>query len=115
MSNKVKRKKWFVELPPVEEFTAGFSSDIRKEYDDIVDELERNGRLAYPTGEKVDGILFAIRVIQTANIRVFYVYGANDIVYGIHGYVKKTEQIPRMEMKQAKNMVKSLRKKGWLE
>lgn len=49
-----------------------------------------------PYGEKVSGEdLFAIRVIQAGNIRVFYVYGLNDIVYGIHAYTKKTQVIPR--------------------
>ena len=66
-----------------------------------------------PYAEKLDGEnLFAIRVIQAANIRVFYVYGVKDLVFGIHGYTKKTEQIPDCERRKAERMVKLLRQRG---
>jgi phage-related protein len=85
-----------------------------KEYADIVDELERNGRLSMPTGEKVDSTLFAIRVIQAGNVRVFYVYGKENNIYGLHGYVKKTQQIPAKEKRLAEKIVKLLRKEELL-
>ena len=109
------KKKRFIELPPVEKFIAGLPEAVRIEYRDIIDELEKNGRLAMPTGEKLHGNMFAIRVIQTANMRVFYVYGVKDFIYGIHAYIKKTQQIPKSEMKQAQAIAKILRQKGWIE
>ena len=58
--------------------------------------------------------MFAIRVVQAGNIRVFYVYGSNDLVWGIHGYVKKTESIPENELKQARRVLKLLIQGGAL-
>lgn len=109
------QKKIYIELPPVEEFARTFSAAERKEYDDIVTELELNGFLRMPTGEKIDSSLFAIRIIKAANIRVFYAYGTEDRVWGLHGYVKKSQQIPVKEMKQAQKLVKALQKKGWIK
>ena len=69
--------------------------------------------LKMPYGEKISGDnLFAIRVIQAGNIRVFYVYGTGNLIYGIHAYQKKTEQIPKCELKQANRMIKLLKQSG---
>ncbi len=108
------KKKKFIELPSVEAFIGKQCIEVQDEYRDIVAELEKNGRLMSPTGEKVDSSLFVIRVIQTANIRVFYLYGLDDVIWGIHGYVKKTKQIPIKELKQAKRVVNALRAKGFI-
>ena len=59
--------------------------------------------------------MFAIRVIQTGNVRIFYVYGLNNVIYGIHGYVKKTEQIPDSELKQARMVLKRLIQGGYIK
>lgn len=80
----------------------------------MIFQLERDGYLNYPNAEKVEDEMFAIRVIQTGNIRIFYVYGRNDKIFGIHGYVKKTEQIPENELKQARKMLKLLIQGGFL-
>lgn len=109
------RKKEFVQLPPVGEFIDSQSAAAREEYAAIVDELETTGALRMPLGEKIAGEnLFAIRVIQAANIRVFYVYGRDDKVFGIHGYVKKSQKIPLNHLEQAKRVARALRQKGLL-
>ena len=106
-------KKQYIPLPPVVEFIDSQSMAAREEYDAIVDELERTGMLRMPLGEKISGEnLFAIRVIQAANIRVFYVYGKADKVYGIHGYVKKSQAIPQKHLGQARRIGKILHQKG---
>ena len=75
----------------------------------IIYKLETEGKLSMPFGEKIDGEdLFAIRVIQAGNIRVFYVYGIADFVFGIHAYEKKTQEIPERELKQARRVFKAL-------
>lgn len=105
------KKKRYVALPRVKDFMETQLLAIRDEYDDIVRELEINGRLSMPTGEKLkDENLYAIRIIQAGNVRVFYVYGHEDKIYGIHGYVKKTQHIPGGELNIAKKIVKLLRK-----
>ena len=107
-----KKKKRYFELDAVERFTALLQMDVQAEYDNILERLEREGCLVRPYGEKVEPGLFAIRVMQTANIRVFYVYGKDDIIYGIHAYVKKTQDIPQHELEQARKVEKAVRKGG---
>ena len=69
--------------------------DVKKELNGIVFLLERDGTLSYSYAEKIQGEdLFAIRIIQAGNIRIFYVYGLENRVYAIHGYVKKLRKYP---------------------
>ena len=92
------KKKTYTELPKVKEFIAGQSEDVQIEYRKIVGMLEIEGRLVMPYGEKIEGEnLFAIRVIDAGNIRVFYVYGNENYVYGIYGYVKKLKIFQSMK------------------
>ena len=107
------KRKCFVEFPRVTDFLAGQSAEINAEYRAIVLKLETEGRLSMPFGEKLKGEdLFAIRVINVGNVRVFYVYGKADTIYGIHGYTKKTQTIPQKELKQARRMAKALKQVG---
>lgn len=103
------KKKFFIMMQAVKDFMRDQSGDVKKELNGIIYKLEAAGVLEMPYGEKLDGEnLFAIRVIQAANIRVFYVYGVRDYVFGIHGYVKKTQDIPEKEKKQARKVLKQL-------
>lgn len=100
-------------MDAVKEFMRFQSGEVKKELNSIIFRLERDGILEMPYGEKLTGEnLFAIRVIQAGNIRVFYVYGHGDRIYGIHGYEKKTQQIPERELDQARRTLKVLRQKG---
>ena len=110
---KPPKKKTFKMLMPVRDFMREQPGEVKRELNGIIWKLETAGVLVMPYGEKISGEnLFAIRVIQAGNIRVFYVYGVQDIVFGIHGYVKKTEQIPDSERRKADRMVKLLRQRG---
>ena len=101
-----KRKKSYVEFPGVTAFMKQQPEAVRIEYDLIVEKLEAS----MPEGEKIAGEnLFAIRVIRAGNVRIFYVYGADDFVYGIHAYVKKTRQIPKQEITLARKLAKVLK------
>jgi phage-related protein len=108
-------KKRFYELKQVQKFISSQPQAVTDEYREIVRRLENDGRLSMPFGEKVKKELFAIRVINAGNIRVFYVYGYRDKAYGIHGYVKKTRQIPQKELKQAEKIIKLLRQEGLIK
>ena len=105
-----KKKKRFKMLDRVKDFLREQSGDVKKELNGIIWMLERDGFLAYPYGEKIEGDdeLFAIRVMQSGNIRIFYVYGLNDFVFGLHAYVKKTERIPAKELKEARRALLEL-------
>lgn len=104
------RKKEYAEFPDVNAFMARQPENVRREYELIVEKLEAEGRLSMPEGEKIAGEgLFVIRVIRAGNIRVFYVYGQGDFIYGIHAYVKKTRQIPERELAYARKLAKALK------
>jgi len=107
------KKKIFKMLLPVRDFMRDQSGEIKRELNNIIWRLETEGMLEMPYGEKINGDnLFAIRVIQAGNIRVFYVYGPGNLIYGIHAYQKKTEQIPKTELNQAARMIKLLKQSG---
>ncbi len=104
-----KKKKHFELLDRVKDFLRDQPGEVKQELNGLIFQLERDGYLNFPNAEKIEGEdLFALRVIQTGNIRVFYVYGLYDVIYGIHGYVKKTEQIPENELKQARKLLRQL-------
>lgn len=107
------KKKHFYMMQAVKDFMREQSGDIKQELNGIIWRLEMNGTLEMPYGEKISGEnLFAIRVIQTGNIRVFYVYGVADYVFGIHAYTKKTQAIPEKELNYARKVVRDLQQKG---
>ena len=111
----INKKKHFRLLSTVKSFFREQNGEIKQEFNHIVWQLENNGSLEMPYGEKIaQENLFAIRIIQTGNIRVFYVYGKHDLIYGIHAYVKKTQQIPEKELKEARRIVKALNAGGLL-
>ena len=108
------RKKYFHMLQAVKDFLSEQSEEIRQELNNIIWKLEVDGMLRMPYGEKVKGedSLFAIRVIQAGNVRVFYAYGTDNMVYGLHGYVKKTAEIPVHEKNHAVKVLRQLKKGG---
>ena len=110
-----KKKKFFVMLQGVKEFLREQPGDVKQELNGIIWKLETEGALSMPYGEKLTGEnLFAIRVIQAANIRIFYVYGLRNFVFGLHGYVKKTQEIPEHEKAQAQKALKELIQGGFI-
>ena len=116
MKKTQRKKKIFKTLMPVRDFMREQPGEIKQELNGIIWRLEVNGTLVMPYGEKISGEnLFAIRVVQAGNIRVFYVYGVNDLIFGIHAYEKKTEQIPDCERKRADRMIKLLQQSGALK
>ena len=112
----IARKKFFYMMPAVKDFMRKQPGEVKKELNTIIWKLEQDGALTMPYGEKVAGEdLFAIRIIQAGNIRVFYVYGVADFVFGIHAYTKKTQTIPRKHKEQALKVVKELTAGGFIK
>ena len=107
-------KKRYIALQQVKDLINAQPKEVKAEYELIVNKLQENGRLVMPFGEKVENKLFAIRVVRAGNIRVFYVYGLDDKIYGIYGYVKKTRSIPQKELKQARKILKLLSTNNWI-
>ena len=111
------KKKRFKMLDKVKDFLRKQPGAVKQELNSIVWVLEQDGYLTYPYGEKIEGDddLFAIRVMQSGNIRVFYVYGLNDFVFGLHAYEKKTEHIPAKELREARKALHELISGGFIK
>jgi len=110
------KKKFFLMMQGVKDFLRDQPGEVKRELNSIIWKLETEGFLSMPFGEKLDGEnLFAIRVMQAANIRIFYAYGVRNFVFGLHGYVKKTQEIPEKEMKQAHRMLNQLIQGGYIK
>ena len=98
--------KEIVETDECLEFRAKLNADEFAEYRQIRRTLHDDGRLAYPFGEQVGGEdnLFAIRIRKGGNARFFYAYDDGVSVWILNGYEKKTEDIPRRELKRARQL-----------
>ena len=98
--------KEIIETDEGHEFRVLLTEEESTEYSRIRFMLRRDGRLEYPWGEKVEGEanLFAIRIRKGGNARFFYAYDDGTAVWILNGYEKKTESIPRRELKRAKHL-----------
>jgi phage-related protein len=53
--------------------------------------------------------LFELRVVGKHNIRLIYTFYEDDI-YVLHGFVKKTQEIPKWELDTAQRKLQQLKK-----
>lgn len=102
-------KKTYVALKRVRDFIDQQPEGTRYEYQKIVDQLIKEGFLIEPYGKKLEKDLFEIRVRHENNIRVFYFYHEFDIVYAVHGFIKKTFHTPHHEMRKARKIIKQIK------
>ena len=98
--------KDIIETDECYEFRALLTDEESAEYRRIRLMLNRDGRLEYPWGEKVEGEvnLFAIRIRRGGNARFFYAYDDGTAVWILNGYEKKTDGIPKRELKRARRL-----------
>ena len=98
--------KDIIETDESRDFHVTMNDEEKDEYDFIYWMLKRNGRLERPYGEKVEGDtnLFAIRIRKGGNARFFYAYDDGTAVWILNGYEKKTESIPKRELKRARRL-----------
>jgi len=75
-----------------------------------IDLLEKFGqKLASPHTKKISARLFELRISGKQEVRIFYSFHKLQI-FLLHGFVKKSQKIPRKEMKTAFQKLKSLDK-----
>lgn len=55
-------------------------------------------RLGMPYVKPVGNGLFELRVRGKQEVRILYAYVRGDTIYLLHGFVKKTQTIPRKEL-----------------
>lgn len=66
-----------------------------------IDLLEEFGKkLGMPHSKKVAHNLFELRVRGKQEVRIFYMFRNNEIIL-LHGFIKKSQQIPQKELKIA--------------
>ncbi len=99
------KKKSYMAVKKVREFINQQPDEVQAEYLKIVEQLEIDGRLIEPFGKKLDSDLFEIRVRRGKQVRVLYFYFTDDLVIGVHGFVKKSQKTPQNEIKQAKRVM----------
>ncbi len=67
----------------------------------VIDLLETFGyQLGLPHSKKVHEHLFELRIRGKQEVRIFYVFHKNEAML-LHGFVKKSERIPKKEMDKA--------------
>lgn len=98
--------KDIIETDECHEFRDLLTDEESAEYRRIRFMLHRDGRLESPWGEKVEGEenLFAIRIRKGGNARFFYAYDDGTAVWILNGYEKKTDNIPKRELKRARQL-----------
>lgn len=106
----MRRKKTYIALTKVREFIDAQPANCQMEYQAIVDRLETDGFLVEPYGKKLEPDLFEIRVRSGRQIRVFYFYHTGDIVFGVHAFAKKTQRTPDHELKQARRIIRRIKR-----
>lgn len=105
-------RKTFVPVPSTKGFLDRLTTVDRGECQVVIDMLQVDGRLSAPFAEKVEAGMFAMRIIKADNIRIFYIYGKDDAIYGVHAYFKRTERIPPHELRMARRVSAKLKTGG---
>lgn len=73
-----------------------------------IDLLEEFGhKLSMPHSKKIDRQLFELRIRGKKEIRVIYTFYKYN-VYLLHGFIKKSREIPQKELQQANTKLKRL-------
>ncbi len=73
-----------------------------------LDLLEQFGsKLGPPHTKKISTNLFELRISGKQEIRIFYVFHKSDI-FLLHGFIKKSQRIPKKELKIALRKFKGL-------
>lgn len=74
----------------------------------VIDLLEKfSYRLGLPHAKKIGTNLFELRVRGQQEVRLFYTF-KKEIIIVLHGFIKKSEAIPKKEIEQANRKLKDL-------
>ena len=90
---------------PVRQFLGSLSEKMEAKVLRVISLLEANGyELREPYSKPLGDGIFELRAQVAANIsRVLYFFVVNGKAVLTHGFVKKTQQTPKAEIKRAKN------------
>lgn len=92
----------------VKKFFEIFDEPLRSRVDKALHMLERYGNnLGMPYSRALKDKLFELRIIGSTNIRFIYTF-YDDKIWILHGFVKKTNKIPRQDLDYAHKQLKLL-------
>lgn len=80
-----------------------FPMQVRAEFKALMDKLAKEGRLKLPIAKKIGKKLFEMRVSFRGVWRGFYAYSSEDFILVLHFFHKKTQKIPKKEIKIAQS------------
>ncbi len=73
-----------------------------------IDLLEKFGnQLAMPHSKKISNKMFELRIRGKSEVRIIYTY-KNKKAYLLHAFIKKSQKIPKREIKTAKARLRLL-------
>jgi len=97
---------------PVEEFLRECSLEIRQDFLDAVNLLSEGIRLSMPLSRNLSGIhpgLHELRLKDGSGpVRVFYFIKKSQAIYMLHAFKKKTEALPKVEIKMVLKRIKEV-------
>jgi len=87
--------------PEVEKFIQDLEETAIAKTLRTTDLLEKFGhQLGMPHSKKVTNKLYELRVRGKQEIRIFYCFN-RGVIYLIHGFIKKSQKIPKKELENA--------------
>ena len=92
----------------VENFIKGLEKPTIAKVLRVIDLLEKfSYLLGLPHSKKISPDLFELRIRGKQEVRIFYTFQRGNIVM-FHGFIKKTQVIPKQGIEQAKRKLKAL-------
>jgi phage-related protein len=86
---------------PVEEFVKSLDSSTIAKVAHEIDLLEKHGNiLGVPRSKKIAPKLYELRIRGKTEVRIIYTFKNRDICL-LHAFKKKTQKVPRKEIKTA--------------
>lgn len=92
----------------VEDFIESLESDTIAKVLRVIELLGIHGHtLRMPHSKSMGGRLYELRVRGTQEVRIFYAFHKDSAVL-LHGFVKKSQKLPRNEIVQAQEKLRVL-------
>lgn len=92
----------------VEDFIESLESDTIAKVFRVIELLGIHGyALRMPYSKNIGGQLYELRTRGTQEVRIFYIFH-NDSAILLHGFVKKSQKIPRKEIIRAQEKLRVL-------
>lgn len=94
--------------PKLEKYLLSFEKSTVSKLTKLIDLLEVYGnKLGMPYSKQVKNNLYELRIRGQQEIRVFYCFYQNKIVF-VHAFIKKSQKTPQRDMDTATLRIKQL-------